>query len=66
MSVSYLYARNREKWETEKLFQGLSEGGGSRSSVLMSLLLIFQIKIYNRKIDTSHAKMELLEPRGKV
>ena len=26
MSVSYLYARNRKKWEKEKLFQGLLEG----------------------------------------
>ena len=31
-----------------------------------TLLFIFQIKIYNCKIDTSHAKMELLEPSGKV
>ena len=31
-----------------------------------TLLFIFQIKIYNCKIDTSHTKMELLEPSGKV
>ena len=31
-----------------------------------TLLFIFQIKIYNCKIDTSHSKMELLEPSGKV
>ena len=31
-----------------------------------TLLFIFQIKIYNCIIDTSHSKMELLEPSGKV
>ena len=31
-----------------------------------TLFFIFQIKIYNRKIETFHAKMELLEPNGKV
>ena len=31
-----------------------------------TLLFIFQIKIYNCKIDSSHDKMELLELSGKV
>ena len=34
MSVSYLYARNREKWEKEKLFQGpLGEEVGALCSL---------------------------------
>ena len=31
-----------------------------------NLLFLFQIKVYNCKMVTSHAKMELLEPSGKV
>ena len=31
-----------------------------------TLLFIFQIRIYNCKIETSYAKMELLEPSGRV